>query len=314
MVATNRDSGRNVCFIVGSPRSGTTVLGEIIGRHPEVAQLYEPYFLWEWCTGPGEDDQRTIEQATPEVRRFVRREFGRYLEKSGRRVLLEKTPVNSFRIPFIDTIFPDAHWIHLLRDGRDATVSIHREWERRRKVVQSHNMARLLKLVRSMVGRQPYWRNRIQAICYEVRQQRPLNAVGLMNKAKWRGTVGWGPRFPGWYEALQNVEEVIEFNALQWRRCVEAVETDLKTIPNERRIEIRYEDLVTRPDEVLEDVQRFMGVDVVSGLGLELGAHSVGQWRTDLSAEHQRRVNDLLYDKLVALGYEIEMTNGSGRA
>jgi len=34
-------------FIIGSPRSGTTILENILHCHPHIAELYEPYYLWE---------------------------------------------------------------------------------------------------------------------------------------------------------------------------------------------------------------------------------------------------------------------------
>jgi hypothetical protein len=34
-------------FIVGSPRSGTTIFGELLDKHPQLSQWYEPYFVWD---------------------------------------------------------------------------------------------------------------------------------------------------------------------------------------------------------------------------------------------------------------------------
>lgn len=295
--------GRGMCFIVGSPRSGTTVLAQVLDRHSSIAQFYEPYFLWEWKTGPGEDDRIPKTAANDEVKSFLRREFERYRVRSGCQVLIEKTPVNSFRIPFIREVFPEARWIHLLRDGRDATVSIHREWTRRAEMVSSRDPLRILRLARSMVVRQPYWRNRLQALAFELHNRRSLRPSALMNKAKWHGTVGWGPRFPGWYDALQDVADVVEFNALQWRRCVEAVEDGLADVPEDRRLQIHYENLVAQPESTLEMIQRFLGIEPIHGLGDELEARSVGQWEIALSDAQKERVGDRLDDKLQALGY-----------
>jgi hypothetical protein len=38
--------------------------------------------------------------------------------------LLEKTPANAVRIPFIDRLFPGCCFVHLLRDGRATTASL----------------------------------------------------------------------------------------------------------------------------------------------------------------------------------------------
>jgi hypothetical protein len=80
-------SSKAVCFIVGSYRSGTTFLAEVLGRHPRIAQFHEPYFVWDRYFGPGEDDARIEAQATPRVQRYVTAEFNRFLRKSGAAVL-----------------------------------------------------------------------------------------------------------------------------------------------------------------------------------------------------------------------------------
>lgn len=315
-IAPTTDSmlGAEMCFMVGSPRSGTTVLAEVLGHHPGIAQFYEPYFLWEWKTGPGDDDRLDASAATEETKAFLRHEFDRYLSKSGCQIVFEKTPVNSFRIPFIREVFPEARWLHLVRDGRDATVSIHREWRRRHDMVSSRNPLRLFGLARKMVTRQPYWRNRFQAVAYELRRRRSLLPASLMNKARWRGMAAWGPRFPGWYEALHEVNDLVEFNALQWRHCVEAVEADLAYVPDDRKLEIRYEDLVAQPEHVLSSIQRFMGLEPLSGLGTGLETRSVGQWRSELSDAEKERVGQLLDARLRDLGYIDGGDPGSNRA
>ena len=54
-------------FIVGSPRSGTTILGELLDRHQHISQWYEPYFVWDHFFRTAPDDERTEAEATPEA-------------------------------------------------------------------------------------------------------------------------------------------------------------------------------------------------------------------------------------------------------
>ncbi|HEV3471638.1 MAG TPA: sulfotransferase, partial [Actinomycetota bacterium] len=42
--------------------------------------------------------------------------------------LLDKTPRNALRVPFVDALFPDARYIYLQRDGRENVNSLINAW------------------------------------------------------------------------------------------------------------------------------------------------------------------------------------------
>lgn len=298
--------GSAVAFIVGSPRSGTTILSEVLDRHPEIAQWYEPYFVWAFHLDLKDTDVREAWEANPEVKRFVRREFRYFKDRSGKRIVIEKAPDHSFRIPFIQAVFPEARWIHLLRDGRDVTLSIHKEWERRRRIVERRDYTLLYRVARTMIRRQPFWRHRLMALYYEGRHSAQLRPGAVFNKAKWRGQVGWGPRFEGWRDVLEK-NSILRFNAYQWLKSVEGVQEGLSSVPNARAIEIRYEEFVTRPEEVLEGLFDFLGVSHPDGLTARLPplkADNFNKWRREFTHEQIMDIGPVLTEKLMELGYE----------
>lgn len=53
-----------------------------------------------------------------------RQPLGVHYPIRARRVLVEKNPRHTLRIPFLKAIFPDAKIIHIVRDGRDVTCSL----------------------------------------------------------------------------------------------------------------------------------------------------------------------------------------------
>ncbi|MBW2742316.1 MAG: sulfotransferase, partial [Deltaproteobacteria bacterium] len=124
---------KNSCFvfIVGSPRSGTTLMGEILDKHSEISQWYEPYFVWDKYFRNAPHDERTKDNATHKVCQKIYKDFLRYKKKRKCAIVVDKSPRNSLKIPFIQKVFPHAHFIHILRDGREVTLSIHKEWVRR---------------------------------------------------------------------------------------------------------------------------------------------------------------------------------------
>lgn len=294
-----------IAFIVGSGRSGTTILGDVLGRHKDIINWYEPYFIWDWHTGINDTDVKTLEDATKECVNFIRREFSLFLKKSKVKLVIDKTPEHCFRIPFVNKIFPEAKWIHIIRDGRDVTLSIHREWKRRERIIKERNIRNFLDTMKVMILLYPYWRNRIQAFLFELKS-RPfsLNINDYFNKSKWSGQIGYGPRFPGWQEALKE-KSTVQFNALQWVNSLEFVFEDFEIIPEKKRIEVRYEDFIVNSDEVLKDIFNFLELDYddASKLGYDLDPYNKNKWKRGFITEELREIGAILDSMLIRCGY-----------
>lgn len=123
MVKGSTESSINIAFIVGVARSGTSILGELVAAHPQVKYIFEAYVPWRIAgRGVGGSDRFTAEQATPRVRLFIRWWF--HWRKGSARLIVEKNPRNILRIPFLRAVFPEAKFIHIVRDGRDVACSL----------------------------------------------------------------------------------------------------------------------------------------------------------------------------------------------
>lgn len=132
-------------FIVSPPRSGSTLLFETLAQSPDACTIGgESHGIIEGNTAFGvlgaaargyESNRLDAVDATPEVvaalrERFRKRAFNRNGEKvSGRIRLLEKTPKNSLRVPFLAKVFPDALFVYLYRDPRQVLASMMEAWE-----------------------------------------------------------------------------------------------------------------------------------------------------------------------------------------
>jgi len=121
-------------FILGTGRSGTTILGVILSMHRDVGFLNEPKALWHAVHG-GEDlvgsytrdpAHYRLPEASAKTRRDAHRLFGAYLRTTFNRQVIDKYQALTFRIPFIKSIFPDARFIFLSRNGWDTCSSIER--------------------------------------------------------------------------------------------------------------------------------------------------------------------------------------------
>jgi sulfotransferase family protein len=111
---------RRPIFILGSPRSGTTFLGECVGSIPTVSYHFEPR-LTKAAARQVFDGSWSSRRAEPVFRAF----YGALLAANGDGGLrfAEKNPENCFIVPFLAEAFADAVFVQIVRDGRDAAVS-----------------------------------------------------------------------------------------------------------------------------------------------------------------------------------------------
>ena len=124
---------REHVFLLGFPRSGTTLLEKVLAGHPDISTLPEVDHL----AAAGEhllaDDASLQSLATlaPAQARTLREDYWRNVEASvtaplAGRVLVDKMPLHTVALPLIARLFPDAKVLFALRDPRDVVLSCFR--------------------------------------------------------------------------------------------------------------------------------------------------------------------------------------------
>lgn len=138
-------------FILAAPRSGSTLLFETLIQSESLWSIGdESHGIFEkhpeLRPGQGCDNNRLTEtNATPVLSEAIRAEFlanmrnchgVRYdRELHGIPRVIEKTPKNALRVPFLNKIFPDALFIYLHRDPKENISSIIEAWKSGRFVM-----------------------------------------------------------------------------------------------------------------------------------------------------------------------------------
>lgn len=268
----NRPSARaldprlhRLVFIIGAPRSGTTFLGNCLGRLPEISYHLEPRLT--------KAAARCVYDGSWSARRgaaLFRLSYGALLLAAldGGYRFAEKNPENSFLVPFLAAEFPDAQFVHIVRDGRDATVS-HAE--------------------------QP-WLAAASASSGRRGQGGQLHGPN----ARW-----WVE--PERREEFRLVPDIVR-SAWCWRRFTEAALDGVAGLAAGRAAEVRYEAMVTDPGATADALAGFLELPPASRAGLHASLararpDSVGRWHKALGEPELADVLAEIGPLLARLGY-----------
>jgi uncharacterized membrane protein YkvA (DUF1232 family) len=244
--------------IGGCGSSGTTLVRRILDRHPAIFCGPESTLFLSRISSPQELADR-FGFARPEVSRwrrlsrsrveFIERFQRACLARSGKQLWADKTPENLRCFRAIRRRFPQARFVHVIRDGRDVACSL--------------------------------------------------------REARWMGL----EKITGGADRAS--PEAMEACIRYW---AERVRFGRSLAGDPRYHEIRYEDLLSRPEPTLRALTAFLGVAWDPALlqtdegaaepsARALSTASVGRWREELSASDAAIITRHAGDLLAELGY-----------
>jgi hypothetical protein len=257
-------------IVIGSPRSGTTLLGNLLGTHPLLAQLEEPRLTWKYGNDSKSDMLRSSD-ARPEVCQHIRSTFASAVSDAGKSRLIEKTPSNSLRMEFVDKVLPGCIFIHTIRDGVESVLSIRKFWEQYSRGVPKGKLIQRLKELN--IKRAPHYFKEF------ARRALPSSFSGIVGKPV------WGPRIPG-IDGLLDELDLLEVCCLQWRMCVEQACFYGRQLPAGRYLEVRLEEM---SPELLRSVLDFcdleMTPEVQAGFQKQFDEGLTTRRKSDASSE-----------------------------
>ena len=281
--------------IIGAGRSGTNMLRDVLTRLQGVDTwpCDEINYIWRHGNRDFETDEFSNEQATSRVSRFIRAQFAAIIRQQGlltypeqERFIVEKTCANSLRVPFVDSVLPEAKYIFLVRDGRDVLASARRRWQ------APLNIPYLLAKAKYVPKSDLYY----YASRYLLNR---LSKTASTDNA----LSAWGPKFAG-MKAMSQQESLDYVCASQWVRCVESSQLAFEKMEKCKVISIRYEQFVTEPVAVLESITQFVGMrHKLSDL-----QHACAKVRTESIGKGQadsldQRLLDVMAPTLTKYGY-----------
>jgi hypothetical protein len=150
-------------FIIGAGRSGTTMFRLMLNSHPDIYVPPEAWFFgdllfkfynkktltindlktarfiitsnvrWpDWKCSDEVLDAALDFKSPPTIRELIESVFFNCSQLGDRKIWGEKSPRHSHLITQMKEVFPDAKFIHVIRDGRDSCISIYNRgwWDR----------------------------------------------------------------------------------------------------------------------------------------------------------------------------------------
>jgi hypothetical protein len=274
--------------ILGSPRSGTTLLARILGAHPDVALVGEPRLVWRY----GNDklsDELTADHARADVVDHIHAAFVAMLAEQGKPRLVEKTPANAVRPSFVDAVCPDARFVHITRDGWGAVPSMATFWGRRATGLDAKQRQKAARRLREADWRQlPHYAG-------ELLRRLPVPGRG-------RHEALYGPRVAGLQEVADEHGKLVA-SAVQWQACVERSSAYGRNHVPDRYLEVKLEELDEAAITRVVDFCELHDGDAVVQRFVEQYDPAAARRRGELSAEQRASVEPFVGPSNAWLGY-----------
>jgi Tfp pilus assembly protein PilF len=126
---------RRIALLCGHPRSGTTLLEQVLDAHSDITSAEETKLMHDDAYLPlirdfpeGTSVLQALDSVPPSLIRHARENYFRCMEmflrrQIGGRLLVDKNPGMNLMIPMVVRVFPETKFIIALRDPRDVVVS-----------------------------------------------------------------------------------------------------------------------------------------------------------------------------------------------
>ena len=233
--ATQKEIFRPI-FVVGNSRSGTTLMGTILGRHASVFRFEELHFFEELWSATGSEVSCSVEEAATLAAKLFDIQRNGYLTRGDWRDFLEESQALIKDIP------------HPLSPANVFSAFLSYETTLQNKSRGCDQTPQNILYIAEILEHYPH-----ASIVHMIRDPR---AILLSQKNRWRR--------PFLSDSIPKKEAIrywLNYHPITMSQLWKAnVRTADQFLEDERVFTLRYEDLLTEPEEEVEKVCQFVGI------------------------------------------------------
>jgi len=170
----------SIIFILGMPRSGTTLVEQILSNHPIVFGGDERSFIIDLLKdnfGRKINDLKMFFEDVVDFDKKKFREIGeKYVEKmlnisNKSKISTDKMPENFFWIGFIKLILPNSKIVHCYRDSRDNCLSIYKNHFPGGKINYSYDLDKIVGYYNLYLDLMSHWKNLLPDFIFNIKYE-----------------------------------------------------------------------------------------------------------------------------------------------
>ena len=155
-------------FIVGLPRSGTTLIHQIISSHSEIFGAGElPILKNVFLKNNQLDLKKDAMIKNLDIDKFSSAVLEKFKLYDNNSIILDKAPLNFMWIGHINLLFPDAKIIHCKRNLKDTALSIYKNMFDASALTWTYNQDHLLRFVELYQELINFWHQKIPNYIYD---------------------------------------------------------------------------------------------------------------------------------------------------
>lgn len=279
-------------ILIGNYRSGTTLTQNLIGLHPAIVTWYEPRTLWMYADPARHHDEFTEIDASPKIKKYIRHRFLKYQLQNDNRTIMENTPSNVLRVPYVSAIFPECIYLYITRNPFSCINSMELKWQR----TKTWSGLRRSLAVTPLAHLPYYGRDYLKQII-----------VKKILKKKY--SPSYGPRYEGIDDDLKSLDK-LKVIARQWAIGNRKARLDLARLEGGRVLSFRYEDLMHETENVLRRIYRHCGLtcddEIVRTAKQMVDPGRQEKWRR-LSIEELKSIIPEVEEEMSFYDYEIPL-------
>ena len=173
---------KKLIFIVGLPRSGTTLTHQILAAHSKVHGAGEIVVLDQWMKKKiNEENFISLFKAhsisdDEKIKVIANSYFSKisYI-KTSKNIILDKNPLNFQWLGFIKILFPNAKIIHCTRNLKDTALSIYKNAFDINSIVWSNDQGDLVQYMLLYLDLMKFWQKKIPKFIYNLNYEELIN-------------------------------------------------------------------------------------------------------------------------------------------